>query len=430
MKNHLYILMLTLIVSITAISNVSAKEKKEVEVTPTNTVTLTIESWRSDDVGIWEEKIIPAFEKRHPNIKIKFAAEATKQYDKKLNGRLEAGTAGDIITCRPFDSSLKLYKEGHLLSLRKFKGMKNFPDVAKSGWVTDNGKHPYCMPMASVMHGFFYNGDIFAKKGYLIPKTHDEFFDLLDKLKADGEYIPMSWGVKDLWPATDMAFNNIGPNYWKGEEGRKALIKGDQKLTDEQWIAPYRHLEKWGEYLGPNALNTSYPESQALFTSGQAAIYPTGSWEITKFSKEAKFKMGVFLPPVPKNGDKCYVSDHIDIGMGINKASPHVEEVKVFLKWASQAQFAEIYANALPGFFPLSKVDIDIEDPYAREFISWRKQCDTTIRATRKIFSRGTPGLEIETREAVLSILKGKETPEQVAVRLQKSLSSWYKPQR
>ncbi|MBO6512051.1 MAG: sugar ABC transporter substrate-binding protein, partial [Roseibium sp.] len=36
-------------------------------------VTLTIESWRNDDLVLWQEKIIPAFEAAHPGIKVKFS---------------------------------------------------------------------------------------------------------------------------------------------------------------------------------------------------------------------------------------------------------------------------------------------------------------------------------------------------------------------
>ncbi|MEP5361807.1 MAG: sugar ABC transporter substrate-binding protein, partial [Nitratireductor sp.] len=32
--------------------------------------TLTIESWRNDDLAIWQEKLIPAFEAKNPGIKI------------------------------------------------------------------------------------------------------------------------------------------------------------------------------------------------------------------------------------------------------------------------------------------------------------------------------------------------------------------------
>ena len=86
--------------------------------------------------------------------------------------------------------------------------------------------------MASVIHGFIYNKDAFDKLGIDVPTTEDEFFAALDKIKADGTYIPLAMGTKDHWEAATMGYQNIGPNYWKGEEGRLALIKGEQKLTD------------------------------------------------------------------------------------------------------------------------------------------------------------------------------------------------------
>ena len=36
-------------------------------------MTLTIESWRNDDLTIWQETIIPAFEAANPGIKVTFA---------------------------------------------------------------------------------------------------------------------------------------------------------------------------------------------------------------------------------------------------------------------------------------------------------------------------------------------------------------------
>ena len=78
-----------------------------------------------------------------------------------MNTRLEGGTAGDLITCRPFDASLALFEAGHLASLNDLEGMDNFGSVAKSAWITDDGSDVFCVPMASVIHGFIYNQDIF-----------------------------------------------------------------------------------------------------------------------------------------------------------------------------------------------------------------------------------------------------------------------------
>ncbi len=391
---------------------------------------LIIESWRNDDLAIWQEKIIPAFEAGNPGIKVKFTPSAPAEYNAVLNSKLDAGSAGDIITCRPFDASLALYDAGHLADLSDLGGMSNFSDVAKSGWSTDDGSVTYCVPMASVIHGFIYNKDAFAELGLEVPQTEAEFFAALEKIKEDGSYIPMAMGTNDQWEAATMGYNNIGPNYWKGEEGRNALIAGEQKLTDEGWVAPFEQLAKWGDYLGDGYEAQTYPDSQNIFTLGRAAIYPAGSWEISGFNTQADFEMGAFNPPVANAGDTCYISDHTDIGIGMNTASANPEAAKTFLDWVASSEFSNIFANELPGFFPLSSAEVQLNDPLAQEFISWRDKCESSIRSTYQILSRGTPNLENDTWNASVAVIKGEESPEDAAKRLQDGLASWYAPQQ
>jgi raffinose/stachyose/melibiose transport system substrate-binding protein len=393
-------------------------------------VTLTIESWRNDDLAIWQDKIIPAFEAGHPGIKVQFTPSAPAEYNAALNSKLDAGSAGDLITCRPFDASLALYDKGQLADLSDLAAMANFSDVAKSAWQTDDAAHTFCVPMASVIHGFIYNKDAFDQLGLSVPTTVDEFFAVLDKIKADGTYIPMAMGTNDQWEAATMGYNNIGPNYWKGEEGRLALIKGEQKLTDEDWVAPYRQLARWKDYLGDGFEAQTYPDSQNMFTLGRAAIYPAGSWEISGFNTQAGFKMGAFPPPVQAAGDECYISDHTDIAIGMNAKSAHATEAKAFLEWVGSSDFATLYANALPGFFSLNSAPVTMEDPLAQEFVGWRDKCHSTIRSTYQILSRGTPNLENETWNASANVIKGTETPEEAGKRLQDGLASWYDPQK
>ncbi|MDP2780924.1 ABC transporter substrate-binding protein, partial [Devosia sp.] len=266
--------------------------------------------------------------------------------------------------------------------------------------------------------------------GIEVPATEAEFFAALDKIKADGTYIPMAMGTNDQWEAATMGYQNIGPNYWKGEEGRNALIKGEQKLTDDAWVEPYRVLAKWKDYLGDGFEAQTYPDSQNLFTLGRAAVYPAGSWEISGFNTQADFEMGAFMPPVKAAGDTCYISDHTDIAIGMNAKTPNAEAAKTFLNWVASSEFATLYANALPGFFPLSSEPVTLEDPLAQEFISWRQKCESTIRSTYQILSRGTPNLENETWNASANVIRGSETPEDAGKRLQDGLASWYEPQK
>ncbi|UWR83669.1 ABC transporter substrate-binding protein [Phaeobacter inhibens] len=393
-------------------------------------VTLTIESWRNDDLALWQDKIIPAFEAANPGIKLKFTPSAPAEYNAVLNSKLDAGSAGDLITCRPFDASLGLYDKGQLADLSDLDAMGSFSNVAKSAWQTDDGSATFCVPIASVIHGFIYNKDAFTELGVNVPETEDEFFAALEKIKEDGNYVPLAMGTNDQWEAATMGYNNIGPNYWKGEEGRLALIAGEQKLTDDQWVAPYETLSKWGAYMGDGYEAQTYPDSQNIFTLGRAAIYPAGSWEISGFNTQADFAMGAFKPPVKAAGDTCYISDHTDIAVGLNAASPNAEAAKTFLNWVGSAEFASIYANALPGFFSLSNHEVAMEDPLAQEFVSWRGECESTIRSTYQILSRGTPNLENETWGASVAAIKGTKAAADLGADLQEGLASWYEPQK
>ncbi|MDW8269236.1 MAG: ABC transporter substrate-binding protein [Anaerolineae bacterium] len=392
-------------------------------------VTLTIESWRNDDLAIWQDVIIPAFNKHYPDIEVIFAPTAPAEYNGVLNSKLEGGTAGDLITCRPFDASLALFQKGYLAPLNDLPGMENFGPVAKSAWITDDGSTVFCVPMASVIHGFMYNKEAFAELGLTEPKTVDEFFAVLDAIKADGRYTPLVMGTADQWEAATMGFQNIGPNYWKGEQGRLGLIRGTEKFTDPQYVAVWEQLARWRDYLPPGFQAQTYPDSQNYFTLGKGAIYPTGSWEIALFKQQADFEMGAFKPPLPPGADKCYISDHTDIALGMNPKTKYPEAARAFLQWLTTAEFADLYSNALPGFFTLSNHTIELRDELAQTFLSWRNECESTIRNSYQILSRGEPNLENELWRVSAQVINGDITPQEAARQIQEGLDKWYKPQ-
>lgn len=391
-------------------------------------VTITIESWRSDDLAIWNDEIIPAFEADNPGISVEFSPTPPADYNAALATRLEGGTAGDLITCRPFDASLALFDDGHLAPLGDLDGIDAFSSVAQSAWITDDGATPFCVPMASVIHGFIYNTEAFDELGLTVPETEEEFLAALQTIADDGTYTPLGLGTADQWEAATVGFQNIGPNYWNGEDGRNALISGDGKLTDEAYVDTFAALAEWSDYLPNGASAVVYTDAQNLFTLGQAAIYPSGSWEISGFNENADFEFGAFKPPLPAGQSTCYISDHTDIAIGLNAASPNAEAARTFLSWVASPAFADIYANALPGFFSLQDTPVTLEDPVAQEFVSWRDECESTIRNSYQILSRGEPNLEDELWATSAAVLNGELSPEDAAQRLQDGLDSWYTP--
>nr|WP_199900267.1 ABC transporter substrate-binding protein [Herbaspirillum sp. B39] len=390
--------------------------------------TLTIESWRVDDLPLWQEVLIPAFQRSNPGITVKFSPTAPTEYDSSLAARMAGGTAGDLVACRPFDVSLSLYNKGHLEKLDGKPGMEFFAPAAKAAWQTDDGKDTFCMPMASVIHGFFYNTKIFKELNLEPPKTEAEFFKLLDTVKANGKYAPLAMGTSEQWESHQVLFTSIGPNYWKGEEGRKALIAGKAKFTDPQFVAAWEYEAKLGKYLPKGASAQTYSDSQNMFALGKGAVYPAGSWDIAYFN--GKMDFAAFPPPVPKNGDACYISDHNDIGMGINKKSKNKDDAYKFLAWLGSQEFADLYTNKVTGFFSLSNHLISVKDPIAKQMMGWRKNCASTIRVNSQILNRGTPSMENEMWNVNAQVLNGKMTPQDAAAKIQAGFAKWYKPQQ
>lgn len=391
--------------------------------------TLTIESWRVDDKALWETVLIPAFQRKHPDIQVKFAPTAPTEYDSSLGARLAGGTAGDLIACRPFDVSLALYKKGFLDKLDGKPGMEHFGATAKVAWQTDDGKDTFCMPMASVIHGFLYNRKIFKQLNLAPPKTEAEFFAVLDAIRKDGKVAPLALGLADQWESSQIVFTSVGPNYWKGEEGRKALIDGKARFTDAPFVGAFEYLARLGAYLPKGASAQTYGDSQNQFALGRAAIYPTGSWDISYFNQQGGLDLGVFAPPVRKAGDKCYISDHTDIGIGINAKGRNKADAQKFIAWAGSQEFADLYTNKVTGFFSLSNHLIAVKDPLAKQMLDWRQACASTIRVNAQVLNRGTPTMENELWNVTSQVLGGKLAPKEGAARIQAGFAKWYQPQ-
>ena len=87
----------------------------------------------------------------------------------------------------------------------------------------------------------------------------------------------------------------MGPGHWEGEEGRKALIDGTSKLTDEEWAQPWHEVLKMVSYTG-GGLDKTHDDALAEFLEGRAAVYAAGSYEILELENgvDGAFEIGAF----------------------------------------------------------------------------------------------------------------------------------------
>jgi len=389
-------------------------------------VELTMGSWRTEDIEQWAN-ILEVFHEQNPNIRVNFEPTLNTEYDAQLRNQLEGGVGPDLITCRPFDRALLNYQIGGLADITDLPGLDNFPQVALSAWTTDDGSVTYCVPMASVIHGFIYNQTVFDELGLEEPTTESEFFAVLEALEEAGE-TPLAISTKDAWTTATMGFNNLWPAFCDGEATRQAIINGEAAFTDECFMETYESLAGWESFMPDGHESIGYADAQQIFPLGLAAIYPSGSWEIPLFNDLADFEMGAFRPYVPdgKDPSQCAISDHVDIAVGMNTNTEHPEEARIFLEWLTTQEFAQVFSDNQPGFFSLSNHDVELSDPLAAEFVSWRADCDQTIRMFDQFLSRGEPGGNQLMNETIPLLVQGNLTPEEVGNTIQSGLEDWY----
>jgi len=388
--------------------------------------TIVLGTWRTEDAAMWEADIIPAFEKTHPGISVEYAPVDTNDYNAAIQSQIEGGTGPDVIMCRPFDVNRSWIEKGYFDPLDDLDAISAFPETALAAWQGDDGSS-YCVPVASVLAGFYYNKAIFDELGLEVPTTQDELIDVLQAIADDGTYTPLALGSADGWQLAYNVLYQIGPNYWHGEDGRLGLIDGTKKLTDPDFVAGFAAFDELKDFLPSGFESISYEDMTQLFTLGKAAILPDGSWQISQVTSTG-LDVGVFGAPVAEDGDQRYQQEMADMAFGLNAESANKEAATEFLEWLGTSEFQQLYVNKLPGFFSMGTEPVHYDNALAQEFADLKQGAQLTSRLALDRLSAGQPPLDDEIWRVSQLMYNSGLSPEEAAAELQKGLDSWYTP--
>lgn len=394
-------------------------------------VTLQFASWRVEEIEAFKQ-LNAKFNEEYPNIEIKYEPIKATEYDSALNTALSTGTGADLYYVRPFDLGLNLYKAGHLLEVTEenVPNIANVSDSQKSVYVDESNKL-FAAPYVYVAYGFLYNEALFEKHNVSIPQTWDEFYAALDTFKNAG-VTPLALGTKDVWVLSNVVFNGNYANFVGGEDWRKKLIAGETKVTDPAFVDSLRNLQKWAPYMPENFEGIGYTEAQQMFLAEQAAIFPSGSWEIGVFrAQNPDLKLGFFTSPTTNAADKNWVGFNGGAGLGVNPKSEHADEAFTYINWLMSDEAQVMAGNLMAGLFPSANIDpTKLTDPLAK---AWLDAGGATgenfaIGWSLQKVSAGTPNATQLAEESLPAVFKGELSPEDAAKKIQEGLDTWFKP--
>ncbi|MEU7842158.1 extracellular solute-binding protein [Micromonospora sp. NPDC049114] len=303
--------------------------------------------------GAAMKDIIPAFQAKHPNVKINYVDTTYDDYNKSLNLALSSDTSPDIVLLNAVGTTVK---DQLILNLQPYAkaygwetaypaGQLNQWRVAKDGTTLGSGDL-YAAPASFSQVGLYYNKAKLKKLGIAAaPASLEDLEAALAKAKAGGE-TPLQLGNKEghaSFPIQLIGQSTDGPAAyakWVFGEGGATFdtagnAKGAQSITD------------WGTkgYYSKDANGIDLQGAVDKFTKGDGVFFVDGSWDSKKIGDALRGDAGFVAFPGPKA-----TAIGTSVAYGISRKSKNAQAAAAFLDFLRSPEAAK--ASFAQGFLP------------------------------------------------------------------------------
>jgi len=271
----------------------------------------------------------------------------------------------------------------------------------------------YLAPMFYSPCGLFYNAGLLEEKGWAVPTTWDEMWELGDKAAAEGIalFTYPTAGYFDaflyalMYSVGGPEFFNAATTYaegvWETEEAAKVFeILGK--------LATYTH-----EITPAQANNEDFTQNQQLVLDNKAIFMPNGTWivgEMAEAPRAEGFKWGMTALPAVEAGGDGYSYTWFEQAW-IPNGAVNVDAAKQFVAFLYSDVACEIFA----GHGAIQPV-LGIADKLEGDNVMFYSIYDNGAKAAMGNFAafNPIPGVEISPVffEPINSVVSGSLTAE------------------
>ena len=237
---------------------------------PATTIKILAPSYADTSKADWD-KIIAAFNKVQPNVKVELQIEAWDNFTDKVKARIQAKDYPDILNDNAFASEATaglLYPITDVMSDTTIKAIE--PALLKNGLGTD-GKQ-WAAPDIASARMLAYNTDLLTKAGVATPpKTWAELEDATKKLTAIGVAgYGMPLGTEEAQVESSIWLWGAGGDWQQGDKLVANQPKAVEAFTEMKKIIDAKGTQ-------PDAGATNRQAAADLFNNGKLGMYVTHS---------------------------------------------------------------------------------------------------------------------------------------------------------
>lgn len=299
------------------------------------------------------KQIADEYAKEHPGFALNFITTPDRpSYIQKYETLAAANKLPELFDTDATPFAQKLAAQGRMMDvealLTDIDLFDDYRPAALNYQRFDDGSL-HMIPFEFQPEFFWYNTDFFAEAGIEVPQSLEEFPAMCTALRGIG-VTPIALNGQDQWPLERymayLPFRAVGTEYVQ------QLKRGEVELADAtgtaaaQWIASLGEAGCFQEGFSA----TGYADAQASFTTGKAAVYNVGTWELGNLATDAldptvRDAVDFFTLPMTSNAvtqPNEFVTSS-GIGMAINSQT-YDSLVRDFLAFALE-RYPALYAS-------------------------------------------------------------------------------------
>ncbi|MBR6770131.1 MAG: carbohydrate ABC transporter substrate-binding protein [Lachnospiraceae bacterium] len=323
---------------------------------------------------MWTQ-VVDAFEASHPGVTVELTVD--KKIEDVITPSMKAGDYPDVIHCatgREAGLTETLTKENGLLPLTDVMEMTvpgesvKVKDKIVPGFLDTLATNPYgdgvtyYAPMFYSPCGLFYNAGLLEEKGWTVPTTWDEMWELGEKAKAENIslFTYPTAGYFDAFMFAALCSSG-GSEFFD-----RCMTYEDGVWESAEVRKVFDIVAKLAEYTEPttvaNANNESFTKNQQLILDNKAIFCPNGTWlpaEMAEAPRADGFKWGfTALPAVNAGGagsSFCWFEQ-----MWIPAAAQNQDLAKEFVAYMYSDEAAKIFA-ASNAIQPITGISDSLE---------------------------------------------------------------------
>jgi len=320
--------------------------------------------WRGEDKTVFDA-IIAKFEAANPGVKVTQVIKDSTSYQATALTTIRSNPKAAVFTTFRGGQFNDFFKANMVADITNQRFVKNNVIQSALAPATVAGK-VYGIPYQSLFNNPLYNADMFAKKGWKVPKNWTQLLAFCKTAKADG-IIPFAWPAATRGNAGQILNSflmNSAPDLATLEQ-RVADIESGKADLNSAWFKDMANKYKQMNDAGcfPNNV-TGYNDSVAPvdFATGKAAIYPTGSFGISSVTKanpdmKGKIKMFGMITTDDKPLYEGITNNTFILSVNPKSTSRDQQIARAFISYLAQASVAQEYAIGTSQHVSIVNVD-------------------------------------------------------------------------